>query len=405
MSGVATAVVVTGAATAYYQSETQKDAANKAARAQREGTDAAVRVQREALDFEKKKYADYQRDVGRTKLYSQKEYNEAKQKYESAKSAVDSAEQAHAAAIKARDEGKGTHEQALAAAEAHKQAMAAFKGVEDYTKMEGKIDDEYTNIYERREDQRYKEQIARKAELYEESKRYAEEVYQEQKELLSPYVEGGQTAFMKQMAISGAAGPEAQKQEIEMIQSSPGFYEMIKEGEDAILANAAATGGVRGGDTQSFLAKYRPGMLRQEIQDKYNMYGGLASTGLSATGMQASAAGQKAGNIINAAAGAGGGVPGSVGGGPGQYNTAGIGAASSDLARTLAAGGDNEAQRILAQGAISANQFNWIPQSVGFLSAYGPNQGRPSYMQNLLRPEGSTSYGRPTPPAAGSGGV
>jgi hypothetical protein len=112
---------------------------------------------------------------------------------------------------------------------------------------------------------------------------FQKELFADQRAYLSPFMEGGQTAFMAQQALSGLAGSDAQKEQIDLIQNMPGFREMINQGETSILQNAAATGGLRGGNTQGFLAQYRPQMLRDAIQNRYSMLGGLANSGLGAS--------------------------------------------------------------------------------------------------------------------------
>jgi hypothetical protein len=80
---------------------------------------------------------------------------------------------------------------------------------------------------------------------------------------------------------AGLTGQEAQARAIEKIAQSPLLAELTRQGEEAILQNRAATGGLRGGNTQGALAQFRPAMLQAEI-DKY--YGRLA--GLSGVGQQ-----------------------------------------------------------------------------------------------------------------------
>jgi hypothetical protein len=80
---------------------------------------------------------------------------------------------------------------------------------------------------------------------------------------------------------AGLTGQEAQAQAIEKIAQSPLLAELTRQGEEALLQNRAATGGLRGGNTQGALAQFRPAMLQAEI-DKY--YGRLA--GLSGVGQQ-----------------------------------------------------------------------------------------------------------------------
>jgi len=49
-----------------------------------------------------------------------------------------------------------------------------------------------------------------------------------------------------------------------------------------LLQNAAATGGLRGGDTQGALAQLGPGVLQQLIQQQMMNLGGLSSAGQNA---------------------------------------------------------------------------------------------------------------------------
>jgi len=105
-------------------------------------------------------------------------------------------------------------------------------------------------------------------------------------ELLKPYVEAGTGSLAAQQALLGLNGEEAQQQAIAGLETSPEFQALQQQGEEAILQNAAATGGLRGGNTQSALAQFRPQLLNQLIQQRFQNLGGITSLG------QASAAGQ-----------------------------------------------------------------------------------------------------------------
>lgn len=125
---------------------------------------------------------------------------------------------------------------------------------------------------------------------------------------LQPFIGGGQQAYQEQLALAGLLGPEAEAAAIQRVQSRPGFMEEIRAGEEALLQQAAATGGLRGGNIQRALAEYRPEMLRRSIEQEYGRFGGLSSAGLGTLGDifsagQASAAGsagqaQRAGESI-----------------------------------------------------------------------------------------------------------
>lgn len=82
-----------------------------------------------------------------------------------------------------------------------------------------------------------------------------------------------------QQALLGLLGPEAQQAAINQLQASPQYQSMLAQGEQSILANAAATGGVRGGNTQAMLAQFRPQLLSSLINQQYERLGGLTGLG------------------------------------------------------------------------------------------------------------------------------
>ena len=127
------------------------------------------------------------------------------------------------------------------------------------------------------------------------------------RELLSPYREGGEEALQAQRALIGLAGPEEQQAAIEQLQGSPQFTALTQQGEEAILQNASATGGLRGGNTQAALAQFRPQMLSNLINQQYQNLGGLTSIGQNAAAMTGNAGMQTAANqaaLLNQAAAA-----------------------------------------------------------------------------------------------------
>lgn len=105
------------------------------------------------------------------------------------------------------------------------------------------------------------------------------------RQLLSPYAASGLSALTEQQNMLGLGGPEAQTAAIKALQEGPQMQALTQQGENAIMQNAAATGGLRGGNTQAALAQFRPQMLSQLIQQRYENLGGLTQIG------QASAAG------------------------------------------------------------------------------------------------------------------
>lgn len=97
--------------------------------------------------------------------------------------------------------------------------------------------------------------------------------------LLKPYVEAGTPALQQQQALAGLGAPGSQQAAITSIEQSPFFQSQVQQGENALLQQASATGGLRGGNIQAALAQFRPAMLAQAIEDQYSRLGGLTSLG------------------------------------------------------------------------------------------------------------------------------
>jgi len=96
---------------------------------------------------------------------------------------------------------------------------------------------------------------------------------------LQPYAEPGLFAMEQQAAIAGLMGPEAQAAQIAQIESDPLFQAQIRQGEEALLQQASATGGLRGGNIQGALAQFRPQMLTDQINQQYGRLGGFTALG------------------------------------------------------------------------------------------------------------------------------
>lgn len=111
---------------------------------------------------------------------------------------------------------------------------------------------------------------------------------------LLPYMQAGSPALQAQMAALGLAGPEAQAQYVSQQEQSPIFQALARQGEEAMLQQASATGGLRGGNIQGALAQFRPSLLNQFLQQQYTNLGGITSLG------QRSAAGVGAAGIESA---------------------------------------------------------------------------------------------------------
>jgi hypothetical protein len=102
---------------------------------------------------------------------------------------------------------------------------------------------------------------------------------EEMRRLLEPYVAAGGPALAAQMAALGLSGEEAQQGFVDQQANNPIFQALAQQGEDAILQNASATGGLRGGNVQGALAQFRPAMLNQFLEQQYAKLGGMTQLG------------------------------------------------------------------------------------------------------------------------------
>ena len=115
--------------------------------------------------------------------------------------------------------------------------------------------------------------------------------------LLQPYNEAGTGALTQQQALLGMGAPGAQEQAIAALQGGPQFQALQQQGENAILQNASATGGLRGGNVQGALAQFRPALLSSLISQQYERLGGLTNIGQASAARQAGYGQQTGANI------------------------------------------------------------------------------------------------------------
>lgn len=155
------------------------------------------------------------------------------------------------------------------------------------------------------------------------------------RQLLQPYVAAGRDGLRDYRELAGLINPRAQQAQINELKGGAEFRSLTKQGENAILANASATGGLRGGDVQGSLADYRSNLLSSLIERQLNRSGGMAQLGQNSatrvgsaaltTGQQVSGLMQQGGAAIAggqlASANALGSMVGSIGGiAAGAYN-------------------------------------------------------------------------------------
>lgn len=160
-------------------------------------------------------------------------------------------------------------------------------------------------------------------------------------ELMKPYVTAGNQGLSGQSDLLGLNGADKQQAAIDAINNSAAMNTYMQQGENALRQNASATGGLRGGNTQSALAQFRPQLLNQLVNQQYQNLGGLTSIGQNAAAGVGNAGMQTANNIGN--------LLGSI--------------------------GQAQAGNALAQGQASANMWNSVTGALGNLAGASTFKG------------------------------
>ncbi len=189
---------------------------------------------------------------------------------------------------------------------------------------------------------------------------------------MDPYAETGEQALQKEAALSGALGPEAQQQAIDSFIESPGQKWMREQQQQAVLSNAAATGGLGGGRVLSALQEEAFGRSATLQQQQLQNYRDLASRGQQAAGFQGQLYGQGA-NI---------------------HSQFGSGLANLAAQQGLASSGlmERSGQQLAGvEGQLGVNLAN-LRQSAG-QQAVGAEQSASTNIANLLASGGQSLAG------------
>lgn len=177
---------------------------------------------------------------------------------------------------------------------------------------------------------------------------------------MGQYAEAGLPALEQQLTFAGLRGADAQRAAIEGISNSPEMQAMLQQGENAMLQNASATGGLRGGNLQGALAQYRPGLLAGLLDKQYARLGGLSNMGLATQG-----------NIAQL----------------GQASAAGVGSAgmqsANSISQLLAQQGAANAGNALAQGRAQQGMFGALEKGWGiYQGMQNPSSRAPGWQFN-----------------------
>lgn len=117
--------------------------------------------------------------------------------------------------------------------------------------------------------------------------------------LLRPYIDSSYTALGQQGDLLGLNGSDKYQTAVQGIQNSPEFGAYTQQGEDALLQNASATGGLRGGNLEGALAQFRPSLLNQLIQQRLGNLGNVVNVGQNSAAMTGNFGANSSNNISN----------------------------------------------------------------------------------------------------------
>jgi hypothetical protein len=101
-------------------------------------------------------------------------------------------------------------------------------------------------------------------------------------ENLAPFQEAGVSALAQQQAMLGLGGQPAQTEALEAFANTPGQQFLRQQQERALLRNAAAIGGLGGGNIRTALQQQAAGRAATQLGTYQNQLAGLSGTGQTA---------------------------------------------------------------------------------------------------------------------------
>lgn len=123
--------------------------------------------------------------------------------------------------------------------------------------------------------------------------------YSEAQNRFAPIIDQGTAAFNQQADLTGVNGDDKLAGALEALKNSSFYKTLFDSGEEAVLQNASATGGLRGGNTERGLADFGADTFAQALQQQLANLGAIASPGISAIGQLSGFGAQNAANAGN----------------------------------------------------------------------------------------------------------
>lgn len=151
----------------------------------------------------------------------------------------------------------------------------------------------------------------------------------------------GQDGSRRDISGFTTTADQAQQTALDELKASPFYQSLYRTGEESTLQNAAATGGIRGGNTQRALADFGADTFAATIQNQLQNLSGLSNMGLGATNSIASI-GQNTANSVGTSLNAQGAARASdflTRGGIASQNWNNAGSFLDDAVKKIAGGG------------------------------------------------------------------
>lgn len=128
----------------------------------------------------------------------------------------------------------------------------------------------------------------------------------------NPWIHGGQSAFGNELDLLGTNGNGPQGSAIDALKASPLYQSLFHNGQDTVLNNLSATGGLRGGNATGSLYNLGTDTLAQTIQQQIANLSGASGQGLNAAGQLGQFGQQNTSSIADLLLGAGKANAGSI---------------------------------------------------------------------------------------------
>ena len=103
-----------------------------------------------------------------------------------------------------------------------------------------------------------------------------------QRRELAPFATAGREALQQQQALLGLGGQEAQDAAFNVFAESPGQRFIREQAQKSLTRNAAALGGIGGGNVRSALVEQGAGFAAQDFGNQFNRLGDIRTSGQNA---------------------------------------------------------------------------------------------------------------------------